>query len=314
MSINVGYFVRESVQNFRRNWVMTLGAVITIYLSLLLVGVFFAAGAIVNNVVRSVEDKVTIQVFLKDGSASVDVTALQNKLLANPLVGVESQDEKNRGAVSYTSKDDAMAKFKKEMASSPEILDQLESNPLPASLDIKLADAHNVEALAAEIKADPLFLKVAENPGKPEESLKYGQQIVKKLFAFTRVIRIMGVAIIAMLAVVSLIFINNTIRLAIYARRKEIGIMRLVGASNWFIRMPFLLEGVLQALIGAALAILSVMGLQALVMPRLGELVSFLPVTTGAGTTVQIAATLVFAGVAIGLLGSGFALRRYLKV
>ena len=314
MSINVGYFVRESVQNFRRNWVMTLGAVITIYLSLLLVGVFFAAGAIVNNVVRSVEDKVTIQVFLKDGSASVDVTALQNKLLANPLVGVESQDEKNRGAVSYTSKDDAMAKFKKEMASSPEILDQLESNPLPASLDIKLADAHNVEALAAEIKADPLFLKVAENPGKPEESLKYGQQIVKKLFAFTRVIRIMGVAIIAMLAVVSLIFINNTIRLAIYARRKEIGIMRLVGASNWFIRTPFLLEGVLQALIGAALAILSVMGLQALVMPRLGELVSFLPVTTGAGTTVQIAATLVFAGVAIGLLGSGFALRRYLKV
>jgi len=314
MSINVGYFVRESVQNFRRNWVMTLGAVITIYLSLLLVGVFFAAGAIVNNVVRSVEDKVTIQVFLKDGSASVDVTALQNKLLANPLVGVESQDEKNRGAVSYTSKDDAMAKFKKEMASSPEILDQLESNPLPASLDIKLADAHNVEALAAEIKADPLFLKVAENPGKPEESLKYGQQIVKKLFAFTRVIRIMGVAIIAMLAVVSLIFINNTIRLAIYARRKEIGIMRLVGASNWFIRMPFLLEGVLQALIGAALAILSVMGLQALVMPRLGELVSFLPVTTGAGTTVQIAATLIFAGVAIGLLGSGFALRRYLKV
>jgi len=314
MSISVGYFVRESIQNFRRNWVMTLGAVITIYLSLLLVGVFLVTGAVVNNVVKSVEDKVTIEIFLKDGAATADVTALQNKLLADPLVGVQNPDQKTRGTVSYTTKDEAMAKFKKSMSSSPEILDQLENNPLPASLDVKLADSHNVEALAAQIKADPLFLKVAENPAKPEESIKYGQQIVAKLFAFTRVIRIMGFAIVGMLAVVSLIFINNTIRLAIYARRKEIGIMRLVGASNWFIRTPFLLEGVLQALIGATLAILSVAGLQALIMPRLREVVSFLPVITGAGTTVQIAGTLVISGVLIGLLGSGFALRRYLKV
>jgi len=314
MSINFGYFVRESVQNFRRNWVMTLGAVITIYLSLLLVGVFLATGAIVNNVVKSVEDKVTIEIFLKDGAATADVTALQNKLLADPLVGVQNPDQKSRGTVSYTTKEQAMDKFKKSMASSPEILDQLENNPLPASLDIKLSDSHNVEALAAQIKADPLFLKVAENPSKPEESIKYGQQIVKKLFAFTRVIRIMGYAIIAMLAVVSLIFINNTIRLAIYARRKEIGIMRLVGASNWFIRTPFLLEGVLQALIGATLAILSVVGLQGLIMPRLREVVSFLPVVTGASTTVQISLTLVVAAVVIGLLGSSVALRRYLKV
>jgi cell division transport system permease protein len=314
MSINIGYFVRESVQNFRRNWVMTLGAVITIYLSLLLVGVFLVTGAMVNNVVKSVEDKVTIEIFLKDGAATADVTALQNKLLADPLVGVQIADQKNRGTVSYTSKEQAMEKFKKSMSSTPEILDQLENNPLPASLDIKLADSHNVEALAAQIKADPLFLQVAENPSKPEKSIKYGETVVKKLFAFTRVIRIMGYAIIALLAVVSLIFINNTIRLAIYARRKEIGIMRLVGASNWFIRTPFLLEGVLQALIGASLAILSVVGLQGLIMPRLREVVSFLPVATGAGTTVQIAFTLILAGVLIGLLGSGFALRRYLKV
>jgi cell division transport system permease protein len=314
MSINVGYFVRESIQNFRRNWVMTLGAVITIYLSLLLVGVFLATGAIVNNIVKSVEDKVTIQVFLKDGAATADVNALQQQLLADPLVGVQAADPKARGTVSYTSKEQALEQFKKEMASSPEIVDQLEDNPLPASLDIKLADSHNVEVLATNIKKNPLFLKVAENPSKPDESLKYGQQIVQKLFAFTRVIRIMGIAIISMLAVVSLIFINNTIRLAIYARRKEIGIMRLVGASNWFIRTPFLLEGVLQALIGATLAILSVTGLQALILPRLGDVVSFLPVATGANTTFQISASLVLAGVAIGLLGSGFALRRYLKV
>jgi cell division transport system permease protein len=304
MSINVGYFVRESLQNFRRNWVMTLGAVITIYLSLLLVGVFLVTGVLVNSVVKSVEDKVTIQVFLKDGAATADVNGLQQKLLANDLVqGVE-----------YTSKDKALQKFKEDMKQSPEIIDQLEGNPLPASLDVTLKDPRTVEQMVKAIKTDPLFTKVADRPDNPEESLKYGQQVVKKLFAFTRVIRTLEIAFVTMLAAVSLIFINNTIRLAIYARRKEIGIMRLVGASNWFIRTPFLLEGVLQSLIGASLAILSVIGLQAAIMPRLGEALPFLPVGMNAAATAQIAGILIVAGVFIGLLGSGFALRRYLKV
>lgn len=90
--------------------------------------------------------------------------------------------------------------------------------------------------------------------------------------------------------------------------------MRLVGASNWFIRTPFLMEGLLQALIGAVLAILSIMGLEALVMPRLGEALPFLPVGMTATATAEIALSLVVAGIVIGLVGSGFALSRYLKV
>lgn len=304
MSINVGYFLRESVQNFRRNWVMSLGAVITIYLSLLLVGVFLATGFVVNSVVKSVEDKVTIQVFLKDGAATSDVNALQQKLLSDPLV-------KN---VNYTNKEQALEKFKKDMAQSPEIIQQLEGNPLPASLDVELKDTRTVEKVVANIKAEQLFLKVADRPDNPDESLRYGKTIVKKLFAFTRIIRIIEVAFISMLAVVSLIFINNTIRLAIFARRKEISIMRLVGASNWFIRTPFLLEGVFQALIGATLAILSVTGLQAMVLPRLGEALPWLAVNMSGGAAMQISVALIVAGVFIGLVGSGFALRRYLKV
>lgn len=304
MSINVGYFLRESVQNFRRNWVMSLGAVITIYLSLLLVGVFLATGFVVNSVVKSVEDKVTIQVFLKDGAATSDVNALQQKLLSDPLV-------KN---VNYTNKEQALDKFKKDMAQSPEIIQQLEGNPLPASLDVELKDPRTVEKVVSNIKAEPLFLKVADRPDNPDESLRYGKTIVKKLFAFTRIIRIIEIAFISMLAVVSLIFINNTIRLAIFARRKEISIMRLVGASNWFIRTPFLLEGVFQALIGATLAILSVTGLQAMILPRLGEALPFLAVNMSGGAAMQISVALIVAGVFIGLVGSGFALRRYLKV
>jgi cell division transport system permease protein len=305
MPINIGYFARESLQNFRRNWAITLGAVITIYLSLLLVGVFLVTGVIVNSVVKSVEDKVTIQIFLKDGASTADVNSLQQSLLAeNTLVE----------GVSYTNKDQALAKFKQDMAQSPEIIQQLEGNPLPASLDITLKDPRTVEQMVAKIKANAMFLKVADRPDNPEESLKYGQQIVKKLFAFTRVLRWLEIAFVAMLAVVSLILINNSIRLAIYARRKEIGIMRLVGASNWFIRTPFLLEGLFQALIGAGLAILSIVGLQALIMPRLGEALPFLPVGMNGGATFQIAASLIIAGVVIGLAGSGFALSRYLKV
>jgi len=305
MSINIGYFVSESIQNFRRNWVMTLGAVITIYLSLLLVGVFLATGFIINSVVKSVEDKVTIQIFLKDGAATTDVNALQTALLG---------DTTNVAGVQYTSKDAALQKFKQDMKQSPEIIQQLEGNPLPASLDVTLKDPRTVQAMVDKIKVNPLFLKVADRPDNPEESLKYGQQVVKKLFAFTQVVRWIEIAFVFMLGAVSLIFINNTIRLAIYARRKEIGIMRLVGASNWFIRTPFLLEGVFQALIGAGLAILSVAGLQAAIMPRLGEALPFLPVSMTGEATAQIALVLILAGVFIGLLGSGFALRRYLKV
>jgi cell division transport system permease protein len=200
------------------------------------------------------------------------------------------------------------------MANSPDIIEQLEGNPLPASLDVSLKDPRTVEQMADKILANQLFIAVCDRPDNPEESLHYGQQIVNKLFAFTRIIRIVEVVFVVMLAVVSLIFINNTIRLAIYARRKEIGIMRLVGASNWFIRMPFLLEGVIQALIGATLAILSLLAVEAVILPRLAEAVPFLALSLSGGAMTQISVALVLAGVAIGLLGSAMAMRRYLKV
>lgn len=304
MAINFGYFARESIQNFRRNWVMSLGAVITIYLSLLLVGVSISVGVIATRIVQDVEGKVTVQIFLADGAKTEDVQALQSWIKSDALVDT----------VEYTSKDDALKKFKEDMASSPEIIDQIETNPLPASLDVTLKDPRQVETLVGKIRGNDLFLKVADRPDNPEESLKYGQQIVDKLFAVTRIVRTVLVVFIAMLAVVSLIFINNTIRLAIYARRKEIGIMRLVGASNWFIRTPFLMEGVIQSLIGAILAIGSIAAIQAAVLPRINEAASFLPTDLPTGTMVQLSLILVLAGIIIGLLGSGLALRRYLKV
>ncbi len=304
MAINLGYFLKESVTSFRRNWVMSLGAVITIYLSLLLVGTSVGASMIVSQVVRSVEEKVSIRVFLKDGAAPADVDSLQATLVGDARV-------KN---VKYTSKEEALEEFKTSMAESPEIVEQLEVNPLPASLDVDLKKPQDVTAVVETIKGNATFIKVADRPDDPEKSLKYGQQIVNQLFAFTRVLRAIGAVFIVMLAIISLIFINNTIRLAIYARRKEIGIMRLVGASNWFIRTPFLMEGTLQSLAGALLALLTLGSIQWFVMPKVRETVSFIPVSLSAGAAAQISAILILSGIVIGLAGSAFALRRYLKV
>lgn len=304
MSTNPLYFVSEAATSFRRNWVMSLGAIITIFLSLVLIGTSLMASTVVGSLVSSVESKVSIQIFLSDNAATQDVELLQRELITNPMVST----------VTFTSKDQALANFKKSMAKSPEVIANLPGNPLPASLDVQLKDPRNVETVVAAIKKSATFPKVAEKPENPDDSLKYGEGVVKKLFAFTQTLRYVGVVFVIMLAGVSLIFINNTIRLAIYARRMEISIMRLVGASNWFIRAPFMLEGIMQALVGAGLALVVLLGMYWFGLPRIQEVVSFMDFSISSATIAQISAILVGAGVTIGAFGSWIAMRKYLKI
>lgn len=305
MAINPGYFVGETFSSFRRNWVMSLVAVTIIYISLLLVGAFFLTSAVLGNIMSSVEAKVSVQVFLKDGAAPADVQALQGDVLRIP----------NVKGVSYVSKEEALARFKERMKSTPQLIEQLRGNPLPASLEVALTDPRGVKAVVSAIEKDPTLSKVIKNPANPEASdIKYGQDIVDRLFKLTGIIRIFAVSFLVLLLVVSLVLIGNTIRLAIYARRREIGIMRLVGASNWFIRTPFLMEGVLQSIIGSVLAILTLLAAQSAIVPWLQNTLAFLQVSVSGGTVAQLVGLLIGAGVIIGLLGSGVAVRRYLKV
>ena len=129
---------------------------------------------------------------------------------------------------------------------------------MPASIEIELSDPQQVETIASDLAADQDFIAICDNPEDSSDSVKYGEDSVDRLFSLTSYIRYIGVALIALLIFIALVFINNTIRLAILARRKEIAIMRLVGASNGFIRGPFLMEGVVHAVIGSALAIGSI--------------------------------------------------------
>ena len=304
MPINAGYFLKEAGTSFKRNWVMSFGAIVTIFLSLLLIGVSLLIGSAANSLITGTENKVTIEVFIKDDANQADVQGLQRNLETNSMVK----------RVDYVNKEQALQIFKQQMQKSPDVINNLEGNPLPASLKIELNDTHDVDKVVATIKASPEFKKICDRPDSPESSLRYGQDIVQRLFNFTRVIRVVGIVFIVMLAVVSLIFINNTIRMAIYARRNELSIMRLVGASNWFIRMPFIFEGMIQAIIGALLAIGVIMLIQFLALPKIQSTIRFMSFGISNSFIWLISLILIAGGVVIGGLGSWLAMRRYLKI
>lgn len=302
---SLAYFFKESLQGFTRNLSTALGSIITIFLSLLIIGVFLVGACIVNNLVSSIEDEVSITAYVADDAQQSDIDSLMNSIKG--IEGVAS--------VSFTTKDQALENFRNSMTSNPDVLDQLDgTNPLPASIDVELSDPQMVEQVAAQIEANGTFRSICDEPDNPADSLKYGQQTVDKLFSLTNYVRYVGIALIALLTFIALVFINNTIRLAILARRKEIAIMRLVGASNGFIRGPFLMEGALHALIGAGLAVAALQALRMIALPQLQSALSFLSLEVSGQMYLIIYASLVLAGLAIGLLGSAFAMRRYLKV
>ncbi len=302
---SIFYFFRESLTGFTRNLSTTLGSIITIFLSLLIIGIFSICGLVINNVVASVENQVSITAYVADNAAQKDINEVQDYVKG--LDGVQS--------VSFTSKDQALQNFSSSMTSNPDIVNQLDGqNPLPASIDIQLDEAKEVSSIASQIENNSTFRKICDNPSDPADSLQYGQKTVDKLFSLTNAIRIGGVALIALLIFIAFIFINNTIRLAILARRKEIAIMRLVGASNGFIRGPFLAEGSLHAIIGSLLAIIIMEILRNFVLPRASAALPWLPIQLDLSWFILIYVALLIAGLVIGLLGSMFAMRRYLKV
>ena len=296
------YFFKQSLQGFARNLSTTLGSIITIFLSLFIIGVFMVGGVVVDNIVKSVESEVSITAYVSDDAIQSDITRTQDFIKG--LDGVAN--------VSYTTKEQALEKFR-EMSTNADIVDELGGNPLPASIDIELSDPQKVEEVAHQIEESDLFKKICDEDN-PADSLKYGQRTVERLFSVTNYIRYIGAALIILLVFIALVFINNTIRLAIMARRKEIAIMRLVGASNGFIRGPFLMEGALHAIIGAALAIGSIELVRNLALPRLQTSLAFLPINVEPNTFLFIYLILLVAGLVIGLIGSMLAMRRYLKV
>ncbi len=291
--MKVSWFLGEAFTSLKRNWEISLAAIYNVALSLLIVGVFSLVVLTLNQFVTRLENQVEIEAFLYDGASFETVQALQDKIIS----WAEVKD------VKYISKEEALERFKQLYKDQPDMWKNLSGNPLPASYRVILKNPRDVEKVAARLKKEPVV-----------ESLDYGQQIVRRLFAVTSTLRSVGLVFIVLQGFVSISLIGLTIRLAIYARRNEVAIMRLVGASNWFIRLPFLLEGMFQGMMGAAVAVLVLYFLKIGFFESITAQLKFLKITFASTLFLKVAIGLFIGGMAIGAFGSTISLRRYLKI
>jgi cell division transport system permease protein len=293
--MKIRYFLSETIQNLRRNLLMTVAAISTVAISLLLLGGVQILGMVVNNVTLSWEAKVEVSAYFRDDAAPGEIEALTRDVEAMPEVE----------EVFFVSKEQAFEEYKKIYENQPSFWQNVPPDSLPASLRIKLTNADFTEQVAGTIRGAPGV-----------DDVRFGGDILKRLLQVNSLLRTITFAMSIILLIAAAALIANTIRLAIYARRDEIGIMKLVGATNWFIRIPFLFEGVFAAFVGAIIASLIVVGAQWAVFSNLGEQIQFLgPVFNfSTGEIATVLGILFGVGCGIGLIGSGLALRRFLEV
>ena len=291
----ISFFFKEAFGSLRRNYFMTIAALVTVFLSILVLGGVLVFVFTSDALLGEVEEKVEITVYLKtDPDPEPDqITALQSEVLDWPEVKT----------CVYVSEADALERMKEWFKDNPEVLEGLTSNPLPASFEITLADPQTVDAVAARFEGNSIV-----------DEVKYGEEIADKLFAITERARTFMLIFIVLLGVVAILLISNTIRLSIFARRREVEIMKLVGATNWFIRWPFLIEGVTVGLLGALAATVVALVLNSYLSGWLRDSMPFLNLPLDAVPYVLVAVILLGVGVVIGAVGSAIGLRRFLKV
>jgi cell division transport system permease protein len=290
--VRIGYFFSETVTNLRRNLLMTVAAISTVAISLLLLGGVQILGMTVNKMTNDWEAKVEVSAFfLKD--------ATDNEI---EQLGTELSQMDEVKDLTFVSQEQAYEEFRRDW---PDLVGPLPRDALPASYRIKLHDADDAEEVAARIVGAPGI-----------EDVDFGGTVIKKLLQVNSLLRTITLVMSVILMVAAAALIANTIRLAIYARREEIGIMKLVGATNWFIRIPFMMEGLFAALVGAIVSIAIVLGANWLLFSRVGNALPFLQNVLEFSGSELVSVTIVLVGVGalVGLAGSGMALRRFLEV
>ena len=288
------YFITESLNSIRRNGLMSLASLMTVALSLLILGVFIILVMNLNHMASVLESQVQVTVYLQDTLKEVEVREIGTRITKLPGVT----------RVNFIAKEEAMNRFKQRLGEQQGLLAELgEANPLPNSFEVKLDRPERVK---------PVALAIAQLKGV--EAARYGQEVVEQLFNLTRMVRIFGVVLILFLGLAALFIIVNTIRLTVFARRREIGIMKYVGATDWFIRWPFIIEGVLLGFLGACIAVLPLTQFYSMLTGQIYESLAFLPLLPKYPFMGYVNIFLLCAGIGIGALGSVISVKKFLKV
>jgi cell division transport system permease protein len=279
-------------QGFWRNAVMSLAATATMVLMLLLLAGFWIIQTGLLAGLQFTEQKVEVVGYLQPNAQVNQIEALQAQLEQMPEVA----------SVAYVDRETALANFRTSMAAQgrEDLTRYLDSNPLYASLEVKLVDPSNVRAVGEALRADPNIRNVINI-----------EDLVERVLTVTSILRTAGTVVLVIVGIIVLFIIVNTIRLAVVARAEEIEIMRLVGASDAFIRWPFVFEGAFVGLLGALLAL----GVLAAVADPIGgfmvEFFRVLPLQFGSLTR-DLVALVLGAGLGLGVLGSWLSVRTYL--
>jgi cell division transport system permease protein len=291
------FFLVEAIRSIRANFAISMAATVTVLIAVFILGAFIPSFLYVQSAVDNQKERVDIRFFISDFA-----TAAQRKALFMRLQGDPRVDK-----ISFVSKDEAYQRLRTQLK-DPTILRDVPGNPLPASFEVKPRDPARAQAIIDSVEKDPALDK--------EQQYSYGKETADRLLSVARFIQWSGLGLIIVLLVASILLIGNTIRLSIFARRREVEVMKLVGATNWFIRWPFVIEGVICGIIGAALSALLLFGV------KIGFVDNWLntndtALTRDDATTIGftwLCLLLVVAGALVGALGSGITLRRFLKV
>ena len=293
MRFNLGFFLREAFKNIRLNLLMSITAITTTFICILVLGIGLLVSSHVEGIIGSVREDVSVEAFIPPDASQERVEEIRNAVESYPEVS----------SVNYVSEDEALVKFKDTFKDQPEIYENLDPGVLPASFQLQLEDP----ALAEEVA------KKLESEGFSEDNLSYPQQTINRLNTVTSYM-IWGLyGATALFLVSSILLISNAIRLSIFARRNEIEVMKLVGASDRFVRTPFVFEGMAQGLIGAGLAALTVIWLNFLFVDWSREALPFVPISGDAVNTFLMLVLLVGVGVLIGVIGSFLSVTRFLR-
>jgi len=283
---------RETTSGLRRNGLVAFAAISTTFIALLLFGLALLISRQVNLMIEATTGNVEVAIYLSDPVNPDTVESLTTKLTELPVVA----------NVDYETKQEACERFKRLFANQQALVNNVDCDALPASLRVKLDDPEQYDQVAAVLKGQPGIDRIVDQ-----------SRFLDRLFAVTRVFRV-GVLLVSFVMLVSAaVLIANTVRMGLFARRKEIGIMKLVGATNWRIRFPFLIEGLVESLIGAVAAIFFLFGMKVAFINPLYDTVEFVPWVTNTDVVALIPWLLV-AGAVVAVVAALAGMRRFLDV